>query len=163
MLHLPRISLAHPHHTLECGHKFHTRCAIDWFRLGNGSCPLCRCEDLHSQAQVVDFDDAIRILMRKSTNKKAPVSLKRAAETLKRKREDLRAERKRLREFEVQSKDILVEMNRRRRRVCRARISMERAEAALVMPQKPFEGVAMPLIFYQPLVPPELLPVEEDP
>lgn len=29
-------------YTLECNHTFHTECAIQWFRRGNSSCPLCR-------------------------------------------------------------------------------------------------------------------------
>jgi hypothetical protein len=27
---------------LECGHCFHTQCAITWFRSGHETCPLCR-------------------------------------------------------------------------------------------------------------------------
>lgn len=29
-------------YTLECNHTFHTDCAIQWFRRGNSTCPLCR-------------------------------------------------------------------------------------------------------------------------
>lgn len=153
---------SHQAHTLDCGHQFHTRCAIDWFRLGNGSCPLCRCEDLHKKAQVIDFDDAVRILMRKAAAKKAPVALKKASESLKRRREELRNLRADLRDFEQKSRGILVEMRKKRRRVSRARVQMERAEYSLVMPQTPFEGVTMPLISYQP-PPPELPPPEATP
>ena len=28
--------------TLECGHTFHTECIINWFRIGNSNCPICR-------------------------------------------------------------------------------------------------------------------------
>lgn len=149
---------SHQAHTLNCGHQFHTRCAIDWFRLGNGSCPLCRCEDLHRKAQVVDFDDAVRMLMRKASTKKAPFALKKASESLKRRREELRNFRADLRDFEKKSHNILVEMRKKRRRVSKARVQMERAEYSLVMPQIPFEGVTMPLISYQP-PPPELPPL----
>lgn len=151
---------SHQSHVLDCGHRFHTRCAIDWFRL-NGTCPLCRCADIHKQAEVVDYDEAIRILMRKASNKKAPASLKRAAETLRRKREELRECRKELRSFENKSKDILSEMRRKRRRVSRARIDLERAEMGIVMPRAPFQGVTVPLISYLPLVPPPLSPEED--
>ena len=139
---------SHPCCTLDCGHTFHTRCAIDWFRLGNPSCPLCRCADINAAAQVVDFDDAVRILVQRATNKKAPASLKRAVESLKRKRQDLRNLRSDLRNFEEKSKSVLSEMRKRRKKVCRARIDMERAEAGLVMPRVPFKGVTMPLISY---------------
>lgn len=151
---------SHQSHALDCGHRFHTRCAIDWFRL-NGTCPLCRCSDIHAQAKVVDYDEAIRILLRKASNKKAPASLKRAAEALKRKRDELRDRRKELRSFENKSKDILAEMRRKRRRVSRARVGMERAEMGLVMPRTPFKGVTIPLISYCPPVP-QPLPPEED-
>ena len=26
----------------ECGHRFHSNCVIQWFRVSNGSCPYCR-------------------------------------------------------------------------------------------------------------------------
>lgn len=29
-------------HTLECQHRFHTRCIVDWFRRDNAVCPICR-------------------------------------------------------------------------------------------------------------------------
>ena len=92
----------------------------------------------------MDFDDAVRILMRKAaTRLLAPVALKRASESLKRRREELRNLRADLRDFENKSRSILVEMRKKRRRVSKARIQMERAEYSLVMPQTPFEGVTM--------------------
>lgn len=29
-------------YTLDCNHSFHAECAIQWFRRGNSTCPLCR-------------------------------------------------------------------------------------------------------------------------
>ena len=28
-------------YTLECNHKYHTKCIIEWFRKGQSNCPLC--------------------------------------------------------------------------------------------------------------------------
>ena len=28
-------------YTLECGHIFHTKCIVTWFRNSNGNCPCC--------------------------------------------------------------------------------------------------------------------------
>ena len=28
-------------YTLECSHRFHTDCIVEWFRLSQGNCPLC--------------------------------------------------------------------------------------------------------------------------
>lgn len=29
-------------HELDCGHTFHVKCIVDWFRHGNSTCPMCR-------------------------------------------------------------------------------------------------------------------------
>ena len=34
---------------LECGHEYHTRCLVDWFRV-KGTCPVCISEGLRSRS-----------------------------------------------------------------------------------------------------------------
>lgn len=29
-------------HRLECGHRLHVECLINWFRMGHDACPICR-------------------------------------------------------------------------------------------------------------------------
>ena len=34
---------------LDCGHTFHSSCAIQWFRYNHTSCPLCRSDSVESR------------------------------------------------------------------------------------------------------------------
>ena len=43
-------------HTLPCGHVFHPRCIISWFRRGENSCPVCR--DTGSSVSSSSEDDS---------------------------------------------------------------------------------------------------------
>ena len=37
-------------YTLDCNHKYHTKCIVEWFRKGNaGFCPLCNDNPLGEQ------------------------------------------------------------------------------------------------------------------
>jgi hypothetical protein len=36
-------------HSLDCNHKYHTKCIIEWFRKGNANCPLCNDNPLAGQ------------------------------------------------------------------------------------------------------------------
>lgn len=42
-----------PTHVLECGHEFHTACAVSWFRssYSHGTCPICRDGDNSNEQQ----------------------------------------------------------------------------------------------------------------
>jgi hypothetical protein len=35
--------------TIDCGHTFHSNCAIQWFRYNHTSCPLCRSDSVESR------------------------------------------------------------------------------------------------------------------
>ena len=66
---------------LDCGHRFHTRCALRWFQQGNRTCPLCRAEP----ATVLRYPDVFErctMLRRKARSKSAPARLKRAVAVL---------------------------------------------------------------------------------
>ena len=144
-----------PNHVLDCGHCYHTKCAIDWFRLGNKSCPLCRKEDISNDATVVTFDEAVKRLLRKAGNKSAPPRLISAAKKLREARENFRKAKKGFRDYREENKSVFQEFCKKRKRMCRAEEHVEQAEAALVMPNRPYRNITMPLISYEPA---EVLP-----
>jgi hypothetical protein len=47
--------------TLECGHSFHVGCIIQWFRLNNTTCPLCRAEGTW---RVLSHRERVRLICR---------------------------------------------------------------------------------------------------
>ena len=68
---------------LECGHRFHPGCILQWFRSGNSTCPLCR----EHPTEIVNFLDTrarYSILRRMSRNRSAPPALRQAVERLRR-------------------------------------------------------------------------------
>ncbi len=85
-------------HTLqECGHCFHTACAIRWFRSGNESCPLCRGKP-DEYIRPLDVMARYTTLRRKSRARNAPRELKafvqrirKVETTVKAKRADIKA------------------------------------------------------------------------
>lgn len=44
---------AHCDHTLECGHRYHTKCIQAWWNTGKLMCPLCKTPDC-AQTQLAD-------------------------------------------------------------------------------------------------------------
>jgi len=43
----------------ECGHKFHTKCVIDWFRFGNSKCPMCNTAFSSQSTDLIDEEYSI--------------------------------------------------------------------------------------------------------
>ena len=50
-------------HKLECGHCFHTECAITWFRSGYDTCPMCRGFP-HIKLKQIDITQRAKTIMR---------------------------------------------------------------------------------------------------
>ena len=67
---------------LDCGHVFHPKCIIDWFRSAHSQCPLCRAEPLH-QLRCMDVLTRASLLRQMARRKGAPDRLVRAVKQLK--------------------------------------------------------------------------------
>ena len=91
---------------LECGHRFHTACALHWFRSGHSECPLCRNKP-DTRLRFMDVQTRAGMLRKMSRRKDAPSRLKAAVKKLQDVEADLRAtntELKRVRKLpEVQN------------------------------------------------------------
>lgn len=84
--------------TLECNHKFHTECIIQWFRRGNDTCPCCRDQGIHS----IGFSDSFArasYLRAEVRKKRCPPELKKLVEKVRQTESKTRKSRKELMEF----------------------------------------------------------------
>lgn len=68
--------------TLECNHKFHTKCIMSWFRTGKPNCPLCNDDTFHK----TDFwtkIECIKEIKNMGRRKDCPVKLKKILNSIK--------------------------------------------------------------------------------
>ena len=75
--------------TLRCGHTFHAECAMDWFRSGHDTCPLCRSRDYRRMDPATVFTRA-KFLRAHARRKNAPKALKARVLRLRRKEKESR-------------------------------------------------------------------------
>lgn len=140
-------------HTLpECGHCFHTACAIQWFRSGNESCPLCR----GKPDEYIGYIDAMSryaLLRRKSRARNAPRELKafvrriqKVETTVKSKRADIKALRgRRAVTFEDATvQQILTKLRRTKAAVWAAESRLCRLKRSLGMADFERDGFRLP-------------------
>ena len=74
-------------YSLDCNHKYHTKCIVEWFRKGNSNCPLCNDNPLVEQESYFFGNPLINercsLIRRKFGRKKdCPPTLKKAIEKL---------------------------------------------------------------------------------
>ena len=75
--------------TLDCNHRFHTACALHWFRSGHAQCPLCRNEP-STRLRFMDVQVRASVLRQVSRRKGASQRLKSAVKKLQDAEADLR-------------------------------------------------------------------------
>ena len=67
---------------LDCNHKFHTKCIMEWFRSSNGNCPLCNDNPFQQNNDYSIFyhsnllDNRFKTIKQYSRKKEAPEKLK---------------------------------------------------------------------------------------
>ena len=74
-------------YSLDCEHKYHTKCIIEWFRKGNSACPLCNDNPFVEQQSYYYgnplMNERCSLIRRKFGRKKdCPPTLKKAIEKL---------------------------------------------------------------------------------
>lgn len=89
---------------IECGHSFHTKCIMKWFRSSKGQCPCCLDNPFQTvrlkNINIIGTWDSLYInercsaLRKHSRKKESPEKLKKKFDNLKKKEEELKQIRK---------------------------------------------------------------------
>ena len=112
----------------ECGHKFHTNCALNWYRIScEANCPLCR-----STTNLGMFERKGRIkLFKKIARKKTcPSVVKTACCKLKKEETNLVNIKKEMKAFKAANKEVLQCWKKKLTKSYRIRRHCRRAEIA---------------------------------
>lgn len=133
-------------HSLSCGHTYHTECILTWFRAGNPSCPLCR--DEADSTPIVTPSEAVRQLKKISKRKSAPSRLKRSVKRLQKAEEQHARAKRALHTFEQEHAAVLKEVGRKRRKLDKSEQKISTREMLLIMPDRPYKDVVLPLIIF---------------
>lgn len=102
------------HWSLECNHKFHTECIIQWFRRGNDTCPSCRDQ---GNIDALDHQDSFArasYLRKEASKKRCPPELKKLIEKVRLSESKTRESRKKLMEFRKTHREIFSEWSKMR-------------------------------------------------
>ena len=118
-------------HTLECGHTFHTRCIVEWFRHGASTCPMCRAQPASEDVALQTLGSLtlrarashLRSMARRAA---APPRLKRLVAQLRRHESLQRDARHRMTTFRREHRDTLRDLTRLRSRVYVTQMNVRR-------------------------------------
>ena len=100
----------------ECNHKFHTNCALQWYRQTNQTnCPLCRSEpDIWNGINIGSRDGRIRLWKRLGRRKTCPKEVRKALDRLKRADENHKKAVREWLEYKREHKEFMKTFNKMR-------------------------------------------------
>ena len=102
-------------YTLECNHKFHTKCIIKWFRNDNSTCPLCKDIKTYSNLSYWQKIDTIAEIKKLGRRKNCPDKLKKILNKIKEEKKKENDYKNYCKEFKSKYKEILKEYSNIRR------------------------------------------------
>lgn len=100
----------------ECNHKFHTNCALQWYRQTNQTnCPLCRSEpDIWPGINIGSRDGRIRLWKRLGRRKTCPKEVRKALDRLKRANENHKKVVREWLDYKKEHKEFMKTFNKMR-------------------------------------------------
>ena len=121
----------------ECGHKFHSRCIINWFRMSDGSCPNCRSRPNNGRFFNSPYTVA-KLWKKLARRKNCPDYIKKICKKISSLKLIERDSRRCYNEFRREHKIIINEVTKKRKKVRTTFIKWRKLERELAaMPMGP--------------------------
>lgn len=95
-------------HTLECNHKYHTKCIIKWFRNSHSNCPLCNDNTIDTSNMPWGVKlQTIAEIKKLGRRKGCPANIKKQLNNIKKISEDEKKWKKEFIDFKKENKDLI--------------------------------------------------------
>ena len=127
-------------HSLECGHTFHCRCIVQWFR-EHHTCPMCRDEG-PPQLDALSLYERIKEMKRIGGRKNAPIILKKMCERAKRAKKKITEHQQSLRQFTSEQSITLRQFRQMTRNVMTSKVRLRSLDRLIGVYNAP--GFTMP-------------------
>ena len=92
---------------LDCSHRYHSQCIIQWFRNGNSKCPLCNDITLEQDLSYATKVNCISEIKKLGKRKDCPIKIKKILENIKKIDLEIKESKKKYTEFKKENKEIL--------------------------------------------------------
>ncbi len=94
-------------YTLECGHSFHCKCIMTWFRTGHSNCPMCNDKNFTHINPSFTRINTIKQVKNLGRRKKCPIFIKKILEKIKKIELNYNLKKNEIKVFEKTYNDIL--------------------------------------------------------
>tara|TARA_Y100001958_G_C21158549_1_gene492993 strand:+ start:777 stop:1247 length:471 start_codon:yes stop_codon:yes gene_type:complete len=94
-------------YTLDCGHSYHCKCIMTWFRTGHNNCPMCNDTNFTQINPSFTRVNTIKQIKNLGRRKNCPVIIKKVLEKIKNIELNYNLKKKEIKLFEKTYKDIL--------------------------------------------------------
>ena len=94
-------------YTLECGHSYHCKCIMTWFRTGHSNCPMCNDKNFIKINPSFTRVNTIKQIKNLGKRKKCPIFVKKILEKIKKIELNYNLKKKEIKLFENTYKNIL--------------------------------------------------------
>lgn len=117
---------------LECNHKYHSQCIIQWFRNGNSNCPLCNDIKIDPDLGYYTKICCVQELKKLGRRKSCPDNIKKILDKIKKANQEEKKAAQEYSEFKKENKDILKKITNMRNKKWTIHRKIRKLECELI-------------------------------